>query len=97
MAIKTSERETSSTHLKTAITPDKIADFHPHDEASSESFPWETTPVRILFGLEAQGHIPTIEAALKDGVDWEEIGRRIMWDGQTARIYYERHLARMVR
>jgi hypothetical protein len=48
----------------------------------------------ILFGLEAQGHIPTVEAALADGADWNEIGRRIGWDGETARTYYERHLAR---
>ncbi|MCS4089956.1 hypothetical protein [Rhizobium sp. BK176] len=48
----------------------------------------------ILFGLEAQGHIPTVEAALNEGVDWKEIGRRIGWDGETARTYYDRHLAR---
>lgn len=48
----------------------------------------------ILFGLEAQGHIPTVEAALEEGADWKEIGRRIGWDGETARTYYDRHLAR---
>jgi hypothetical protein len=48
----------------------------------------------FLFGLEAQGHIPTVEAALAEGVDWREIGRRIGWDGETARTYYERYLAR---
>lgn len=48
----------------------------------------------IIFGLEAQGHIPTIEAALSEGADWQEIGRRIGWDGETAKSYYERHIAR---
>lgn len=50
---------------------------------------------RIAFGLEAQGHIPAVEAALAEGADWQEIGRRIGWDGQTAKTYYERHLARL--
>lgn len=49
---------------------------------------------RILFGLEAQGHIPTVEEALREGADWQEIGRRIGWHGETAREYYQRHLAR---
>lgn len=48
----------------------------------------------VAFGLEAQGHIQTIEAALAEGADWQEIGRRINWDGETAKSYYERHLAR---
>lgn len=51
--------------------------------------------VRIVFGLEAQGHIPAVEAALAEGADWREIGRRIGWDGETAKTYYERHLARL--
>lgn len=50
--------------------------------------------VPIVFGLEAQGHIPAVEAALAEGADWQEIGRRIGWDGATAKAYYERHLAR---
>ncbi len=49
---------------------------------------------RVVFGLEAQGHIPTVEAMLAEGQDWKEIGRRIGWDGETAKQYYERHLAR---
>ncbi len=52
------------------------------------------TNVKVVFGLEAQGHIPTIEAALAEGADWQEIGRRINWDGETAKDYYERYLAR---
>lgn len=49
---------------------------------------------RVLFGLEAQGHIPTIEAMLAEQANWQEIGRRIGWDGATARAYYKRYLAR---
>lgn len=54
----------------------------------------ELADVPILFGLAAQGHLPTIETMLAAGSDWNEIGRRISWDGETARRYYERHLAR---
>lgn len=50
----------------------------------------------VAFGLEAQGHIQTIETMLADGADWQEIGRSINWDGETAKSYYERHLARKV-
>lgn len=49
---------------------------------------------RFVFGLEAQGHIPTIEAMLAEQADWQEIGRRIGWDGEVARAYYKRYLAR---
>ncbi|WP_222046733.1 hypothetical protein [Rhizobium laguerreae] len=49
---------------------------------------------RFLFGLEAQGHIPTIEAMLAEQADWQEIGRRILWDGDTAKAHYQRYLAR---
>lgn len=47
----------------------------------------------VLFGLEAQGHIQTVETALSEGADWQEIGRRIGWDGETAKQYYERHVS----
>lgn len=49
--------------------------------------------VRVVFGLEAQGHIPTVEAMLAEGHTWREIGRSIGWDGETAKQYYERHRA----
>lgn len=49
---------------------------------------------KILFGLEAQGHIPTIKTMLAEGADWQDIGRRIKWDGETAKEYYERYLTR---
>jgi hypothetical protein len=60
---------------------------------AAENFPFDSN-VRIVFGLEAQGHIPTIEASIKEGADWAEIGRRISWDGETARAYYQRYLVR---
>lgn len=43
----------------------------------------------VLFGLRAQGHIPTVEAMLRDGCTWTEIGRAIGWDGMTAKRFYE--------
>jgi hypothetical protein len=54
----------------------------------------ELAGVPILFGLAAQGHLPTIETMLAAGSDWNEIRRRISWDGDAARRHYERHLAR---
>lgn len=48
--------------------------------------------VQVKIGLEAQGHIPTIEGMLAEGRTWEEIGRRIGWDGETARTWYADHL-----
>lgn len=45
----------------------------------------------IVFGLAAQGHIPTIEKMLSDGSHWSEIGKTIGWDACTARDYYERY------
>jgi hypothetical protein len=41
--------------------------------------------VPVVFGLRAQGHIPTVRAMLRAGRSWEEIGREIGWDGDTAR------------
>lgn len=61
-------------------------------QTKPEEIPASETP--IAFGLEAQGHIPAVEAAIAEGADWQEIGRRIGWDGETAKTYYERHLAR---
>ena len=46
----------------------------------------------ILFGLKAQGHIPTIERMLKDGATWKEIGKKIGWYPETAKEDYERHI-----
>lgn len=47
---------------------------------------------RILFGLRAQGHVPTIEKMLAEGASWEEIGKAISWDPATAKDFYEREV-----
>ena len=47
---------------------------------------------RVLFGLKAQGHLPTIERMLENGATWEEIGKKIGWCPETAKEDYERHI-----
>lgn len=47
--------------------------------------------VPFLFGLKAQGHIPTIERMLAEGKDWEAIGNVIGWCHKTAKEHYERY------
>lgn len=46
----------------------------------------------VLFGLEAQGHIPMIEKMLKEGATWEEIGKEIGWQSTSAEEDYERYV-----
>jgi hypothetical protein len=46
----------------------------------------------VVFGLKAQGHIPTVESMIKNGSTWEEIGKKINWDGETACRHYMWHL-----
>ena len=46
----------------------------------------------VLFGLKAQGHIPTIESMLKEQKSWEEIGKNINWCTETAKKHYQWHL-----
>ena len=48
---------------------------------------------RVLFGLKAQGHIPTIERMLKENKSWEEIGQEIGWLPKTAQEHYERYVS----
>lgn len=50
--------------------------------------------VKILFGLQAQGHIPTVERMVTEGATWAEIGKAIGWDGQTAMRHYSWYLAK---
>ena len=45
-----------------------------------------------LFGLESQGHIPTIEKMLAENKTWDEIGKTIGWHSPTAQEHYERYL-----
>ena len=67
----------------------------------------EKKNVKVVFGLEAQGHIPTIEKELKRwnennqyGGDmiyckevWEGIGKKIGWCPFTAALYYFEYLS----
>ncbi len=48
----------------------------------------------VLFGLEAQGHIPTIEQMLSENKTWDEIGKTIGWLPDTAQEHYERYKKR---
>jgi hypothetical protein len=52
--------------------------------------------LKIVFGLEAQGHIPTIEKILDDlgsnDYAWEKIGKEIGWCDKTARNHYITYL-----
>ncbi len=50
--------------------------------------------VPFLFGLVAQGHIPTIEQMIAENKTWEEIGNKIGWCPKTAKEHYDRYLAR---
>ena len=67
----------------------------------------ENKSLKIALGLEAQGHLPTIEKILNKwnqndmGVDmtytrhvWVEIGDAIGWDSLTAALSYFEHLNR---
>lgn len=54
----------------------------------------ESSGAKILFGLEAQGHIPKVEFMLARGATWAEIGREIGWDGATAEQFYGMYLKR---
>lgn len=42
----------------------------------------------VLMGLQAQGHIPTIEAMLYSGCTWKQVGDRIGWCHKTAEQHY---------
>jgi hypothetical protein len=47
---------------------------------------------QVVYGLQGQGHIPTIEKLLADGKNWEEIAQVIGWCPITAREHYEKFL-----
>lgn len=53
---------------------------------------------RVKFGLEAQGHIPTVEKMLdmygSTRYAWNEIGKKIGWCEVSARDGYIRYLMR---
>jgi len=53
--------------------------------------------VPILFGLRAQGHLPTIKRMLTEGHSWDDIGQAIGWMPDAAQQAYERELNRQRR
>ena len=46
----------------------------------------------VVFGLAAQGHLPTIEKMLSAGDGWDAIAKAIGWERATARAHYELHV-----
>ena len=45
--------------------------------------------LKVVFGLRAQGHLPTIKAMLAGGASWDQIGEAIGWHAPTARKHYD--------
>lgn len=59
-------------------------------EADGESSPLALlAEAPVVFGLRAQGHLPTVERMISEGASWQAIGQAIGWDGATAERYYE--------
>ena len=54
-------------------------------------------PVRAVFGLVNQGHIPTIEGMLDRYCGWDEINSVIGWAGDAAQEDYIRYLRKRVK
>ena len=50
--------------------------------------------VKVLFGLEQQGHITKVEEMLKKYCSWDEINKAIGWAGDAAQQDYIRYLKR---
>lgn len=48
----------------------------------------ELGEVRVRFGLDAQGHVSTIERMLAEGASWEDIGAAIHWDPATVKRHW---------
>ncbi len=62
----------------------------------------EKKGLQIKFGLEQQGHIPTIERTLDEfkrssQYVWEKIGKEIGWDPNTACYYYIDYLRKQMK
>ncbi len=77
------------------LPPEREVDCSVNQQAERDFAPLLNTPV--LFGLEAQGHIPTIEIGLSHGDTWQEIGSRIGWEPETAKRHYEMWKERAVK
>ena len=46
----------------------------------------------VVFGLAAQGHLPTMQTMLANGDGWDAIAKAIGWERATARAHYELHV-----
>jgi hypothetical protein len=55
---------------------------------SDHWLPKELLNAPIVFGLRAQGHIPTVERMLAVGASWDEIGKAIGWTADAAEQHY---------
>lgn len=51
----------------------------------------------VVFGLAAQGHIPTVERMLAEGRSWDEIGDVIGWCGNAVERFWGYHLSSVER
>lgn len=56
---------------------------------SGNEFEHVLAKVEVRFGLRAQGKLETVGEMLAEGRSWEDIGRAIGWDGETAKRFYE--------
>lgn len=80
---KPRKRRQNSIERMLAPTPQEVAESR---------IPAEILNAPVLFGLRAQGHIPTIERMLAEGKSWDVIGDVIGWCGETAQRHYGWHL-----
>jgi hypothetical protein len=46
----------------------------------------------VQFGLNSQGHLPTVDRMVAAGESWEAIGKAIGWCGKAARKHYTMEL-----
>ena len=72
------------------------------ENANSAKLPVMGSAVKVKFGLEQQGHIPTIEKMLlewgrSDYYIWQKIGKEIGWCPLTACSWYLEYVRRNVR
>lgn len=52
----------------------------------------EFAGVKPVFGLAAQGHLPTIERMIDENKSWDDIGQAIGWCPKTAQRHYLQYL-----
>lgn len=58
------------------------------DVANNDNAAMAVISSNAVGGLEAQGHLPTINAMLANGCGWAEIAAAINWDEDTLREHY---------